>query len=480
MKTRSRAGHERDGRRFSERAGRTHAALTLAALVGGALVMTYVTPARANGALPTTIQVLLPPAAPSTIIESTTFGLLISDDEGASWRWTCEHDVSAGAKSYQLGAATSPQLFGLATGGIVRTDDLGCTWSLVMDLSSAFPVDYFPDPTAPDHLLALGILKDGQRTFGVIDLSANGPQGQPGQVLYRAPMGDELTTVEIARSHPQTIYTTIHSPQGMTPARVARSDDAGATWTVVNTQNAPRQMGIVAVDPTDPETIFFRVLADDGDQLAISRDGGKTLAIPLAPKLIMSAFVRLANGHILAGWQSIESGFIYRSVDGGASFTLLPTPIYPRSFNERAGKLYAATDHIRDKYDLAVSTDEGTTWTKVMAFEDVGTTAACLREGPTCWGTCAVLVNQKAFSSAVCPLLGPGDGGADGGNDAAAAGDAGADAGIVDAGDGARTKDAGGCSCRSAAAPVTSSSAGGWGLLVALVLAVAVRVRGRR
>src|SRR3981189_1117880 len=72
-----------------------------AALLAACLVPA---PASANGALPATIQVPLPPAAPPTTVVRTNFGLISSTDGGGSWRWTCEHDRGSQGRAYQLAA----------------------------------------------------------------------------------------------------------------------------------------------------------------------------------------------------------------------------------------------------------------------------------------------------------------------------------------------------------------------------------------
>ena len=80
---------------------RSSRALALALTVAAVLAPGQ---ARANGALPATIQALLPPDAPGTTIVATTFGLITSIDGGARWRWTCEHALGDQGSAYQLAA----------------------------------------------------------------------------------------------------------------------------------------------------------------------------------------------------------------------------------------------------------------------------------------------------------------------------------------------------------------------------------------
>src|SRR3954466_1243783 len=111
--------------------------------------------AHANGALPATTQILLPASEPKTIIIGTNFGLVSSHDDGASWEWICEHDEGLQGGQYQLTAAPAVRVLGLASMGLVRSENGGCGWSVILDQSNGIAFDYFPDPTAPDHALAL-------------------------------------------------------------------------------------------------------------------------------------------------------------------------------------------------------------------------------------------------------------------------------------------------------------------------------------
>ena len=58
------------------------AALALAVLVSSG--------ALADGAFPSGMTVMLPAGAPQRILLGTTFGLVVSEDAGATWRYVCE------------------------------------------------------------------------------------------------------------------------------------------------------------------------------------------------------------------------------------------------------------------------------------------------------------------------------------------------------------------------------------------------------
>src|ERR671939_416438 len=71
----------------------TCALMVCAVLVGGA------PPARANGAFPDEFSVHFPPNAPHRILIGANFGLLVSEDDGATWRYACEPWVVSGSNA---------------------------------------------------------------------------------------------------------------------------------------------------------------------------------------------------------------------------------------------------------------------------------------------------------------------------------------------------------------------------------------------
>jgi photosystem II stability/assembly factor-like uncharacterized protein len=437
---------------------RTHAGASLLALLWLARPAT----SEANGALPSTTQVLLPPSPSPAIIVTTTFGLISSDDGGASWRWMCEHGEASGGNFYQL---AGPRLFTIGTGGLVVSDDRACRWTVAIDRSGPMVFDYFVDPSDPGRVLVLATMTDGRSA--ILELTA------ATRILYTAPPGEELRTVEIARSNPRIIYATSAPANGSGAARLARSDDGGASWTVFTPEPAVPTLGIIAIHPGDPQRLHFRVVTDAGDALVVTSDGGKTVHTALAAGRVLSSFVRLANGHLLVGWLDLDQGLLFRSTDDGASFAPLPPALHPRSLAERDGRVYAATDWLTDGYALAVSEDEGTRWKRVMAFSDV-TGPACPGAGATCNASCRDLVARNVFGSAVCGWS-PADGGDGAGPTDGAAG---IDAAATEAGPVAPAGDrhGDGCSC-GLAGRTDPDSRGALPKVFAIVFMAALYVR---
>src|SRR5450432_1511962 len=69
--------------------------------------------AHANNGIPGSLGILLPLDKPLEIGLATTFGLILSDDGGTSWVWTCEQLATTSmADVYTVGAPAT------AAGGI--------------------------------------------------------------------------------------------------------------------------------------------------------------------------------------------------------------------------------------------------------------------------------------------------------------------------------------------------------------------------
>jgi len=86
--------------------------------------------ARADGAFPDAQTVLLPADRPQQIIVAANFGLVISDDDGAHWQYTCEAKATTNGRQYSLGAPPDDRIFSLSDFGLATTSDGSCTWRL--------------------------------------------------------------------------------------------------------------------------------------------------------------------------------------------------------------------------------------------------------------------------------------------------------------------------------------------------------------
>ncbi len=412
--------------------------------------------ARADGGIPGSLAILLPADQPRTLGLATTFGLILSDDGGATWSWTCEQPATTSmANAYAVGppatasGGVGDRFYALSpVDGLALSDDQSCTWTSARGLAPGGSLsDFFVDPSAPAHVLAVvSVPADGGAATAAVFASTDGGATFGSAPLYTAPGGATIAGVEIARTDPKVIYVAYYSTgsSGWNPG-LARSTDGGAHWTATDL-SAPLGASIVrilAVDPQDSALVYLRVIAAAQDAVAVTRDGGGSLAVPIAfPGGQVSAFARLQSGTVLVGALVATAsggtqGTAVRSTDAAASFqpwTTLPEPTHLVGLAERVEngrpRLYLSAKNYSDGWALAVSDDEGATLTKLMTYDQVKGMKACVQQ--ICLDSCKFVNSQGVWDLSVCS-------GASGGGDAAGGG--------VTGGGGATGGGSSGCGC---------------------------------
>jgi photosystem II stability/assembly factor-like uncharacterized protein len=379
-------------------------------LVVSSVVSCVVAPraARADGAFPESYQLIAPADQPGKLVLGTNFGLFLSDDDGATWTWTCEQLQTMNASLYNVGPGPLDRVLAISDMGFAYSDDGSCTWKTATGpVTSLVARDYFPDPTNAMRVLVLASPVLG--TPGEVLPSSDGG-ATFGAPLFTAPATGTLTSVEIARSDPQTVYvamnttTTVGTTTTIHPSLV-RTTDGGATWT---TMSADASLGgssffIIAVDPVDAQVLTVRVLEPAGDAVAVSRDGGMTFTRTLGvPGGTLSAYARLDSGTELLGGVVGTVGVEYQSTDVGMTWTTwTPTPtMHLRALAVRGGKLYAAAKNYSDTFAVGVSTDGGTTFQKLLLYDEVKSIQACAQT--TCLESCDHQAGLAVWSSDIC------------------------------------------------------------------------------
>lgn len=337
----------------------------------------WVRVARADGAFPDEMTVLLPMAAPHRILVGTNFGLAISEDDGASWRYACEPHVAGTSADlvsfYQL--APDGAVLAVSVLALSRSSDGGCTWARAGgSLSGLNTLDVFIDPNDATFVLAIAIGPGGTGLYP----SHNGGVTF-GAALFTTP--DRLTGIEIARSTRGVVYATQvrpAGPGGPGSTYLLRSTDFGATWnaTAIDAPSGT-EARIAAVDPADANIVYLRLLSLSSDGIAITTDGGRTVpppALSLSGNAI-SSFLRAADGTLYAG---TLSGDLYVRPLGATSFSRRPGP-HLRCLGQRAGtaRIYACADGFLDGFNLGYSDDGGQTFQPLFRFTQLAGLLTC-------------------------------------------------------------------------------------------------------
>jgi hypothetical protein len=354
---------------------------------GAALALTTAitaaaTPVRANGAFPDEFSVHFPPDAADRIIVGANFGMMASDDRGATWRYVCEPWVTTGSSDplavvnvvfYQVAADGAVLANTTPDGTLRRSGDGGCTWQRSTGaIDGATVTDFFPSPTDPTFVVAITVSASMQGSS--LWPSHDGGKTFDTTALYTSKV--LISSAEIARTAPGTMYVTLSSTN---EARLVRSTDSGKTWSapvdIPKVNGVLPQPRVLAIDPEDADTVYLRLLAPPYDAIAVSA-GGATPVTLLTINGVFSAFARGTDRTLYAG--TPDSKLYIRPPGGSFPTTPIPGARF-RCLGERLGTsdLYACADMFQDGFSVGVSRDAGRTFQKVMKLPELQGPLTC-------------------------------------------------------------------------------------------------------
>jgi hypothetical protein len=441
-----------------------------AASVAVLLLLLAAPRARADAGFPGSLQIVLPADRPNEIYLATNFGLIISEDGGATWTWTCEQQATNMGYIYVVGPSPADRIFSVPGTGLAYSDDGSCTWQVAGGtLAGAVVADVFPDPSSPSRVIALAEPTSGDASVGGGLFPSDDGGATFKDALFVGPPDGVLASLEIARSDPLTMYVafyTIDSSAGAFHPQLARSNDGGASWTVLD-NSAALGLGmtrILAIDPTDANTVYLRLIQNGSQSVAVTKDAGVTFTTPVTvsggASAQITAFVRTADGTLLVGASAMDASPIgFRSIDGGVSFQSWSGVPHLTALAERDGKLYAAAHNYTDGWAIGVSTDGGTTFQPLASYNQVTSIKACAQTA--CLAACQYQASANGtWPAAVC---------------SANASDAGAQPPPNKSGGGCRTATSGQIGGGAGADGAGAGSVALAALLLAMVFAIAKR-----
>ncbi|MGK3967122.1 WD40/YVTN/BNR-like repeat-containing protein [Sorangium sp. So ce118] len=466
-----------------------------AALLLAAALASLPSPAAANGVFPSADQLVFDPADPARAVARMTYGLLATQDGGASWRWICEGAVGyddTGGQAPPIAAAAGGRVLAALGDGLVVGAEGGCAWTGAKELAGKAVVDLSVRQGDPSHAVAVAA---GDRHVLWASRDGGASWARAGTPL---PAGFQARTVDVAPSDPRRVYVSgLESAAGSVKGALARSIDGGETWetATVPTSTTSREPYIAGVDPLDADVLYVRIASAPG-RLFVSTDGGASFKSAFETQGFVRAFAISPDGATVAVGSDIDG--VFRAPSSTLAFERV-SGIAPRCFAWTEAGLYACASEFLDGFTIGLSLDGGATFAPLLQQACIGGPLECAASTavgalcPSDWPRIALMTGHKDCTpDAGSPAAGSGAG-ASGAGGAAGAGGAGSAGGATAvsggggasagsgagaggpsgvSGGGAAPGAAGGCGCGA------SGAGAGWAGVVAVAgLAAAIARR---
>jgi hypothetical protein len=354
--------------------------------------------AWANGRPPATVGVHTRPGSSQDIYIAATFGLLISHDDGCSFRWVCEQNIGYGGTfDPKYAIARDGTIYATTFDGLRISRDGGCSFTTAMakgdgdvQLGGVW-VDAID--LGPTDDVWIGTAESGGYNDVYHSTDAGKtfvPMGLRSATIWwkslrvAATDGDRVYVSGYQVAAPSNvILETAPQPRPHGPAAfVYRTDDGGAGWAPqpldgVITATTPVVL-VEAVDPLDADVVYLRSLGanpPNGDRLYRSIDAGATWNEVLVTTEPIRDVVIAQDRRVLV---ALTSSGILASTDGVVFAPLANQPQAACLAERDDGTLLACgTNWEPDFMSVGRSNDHAMTWNKIFRFSELAGPVQC-------------------------------------------------------------------------------------------------------
>ncbi|MCE9577361.1 MAG: hypothetical protein K8W52_29705 [Deltaproteobacteria bacterium] len=366
-----------------------------------AALATAAAPASAHGQFPITRSVFFQPGANANYLLGTTFGLMVTHDDGANFYIVCEQTVGYGGvyePAYEF--AADGTIYATTPTGLTVSHDGGCSFEVATASLTAGDPNRFAGENigaielGPDQALwaatatattinKIYVSRDGGQTFTASGLEApnidwNGIAAAPGDATRLYVSGQQRT--EVLPDDAGIVPPTVH---------LRRTDTSGASWvdlpiTDFDLAISPNVV-VLGVSPTSADTVFAASIgaAGSGDRLYRSTDAGAHWTAVLDTVFALRSLVFRTDGSIVVATPATDGkNALFTSADGGATFTPVsgvdPKQLEAACLGERAdGTMFGCGTNWDPDYAALARAPGLGPWTKVFRFVDLRGPVSC-------------------------------------------------------------------------------------------------------
>jgi photosystem II stability/assembly factor-like uncharacterized protein len=346
----------------------------------------------AHGAYPLAYQPLEAPGMPTHLGAGTSFGLLLSDDDGASWQWVCEEAIGYGPSLSPVWWISSQgALLGGTFKGLFVSTDHGCTWSSTPEFSDL--PDGGPGTGVADLNGDAAALFATSGKYGVVNgIWRSTNEGADWTRLSVSSDSEFYTTARTAPSRPQRLYVGEWWFRPSPTEALYVSDDRGDTFARVDVSAKMPMVAVgidggtgllrgsfyvYAVDPNAPDTLYAGVQQDDDPRHSFvlrSKDQGQSWQQLLDTSDQVTQLVLSLDGTTV--WVA-TSGKLYRSTNSGQSFAPLDVPTKQSCVARVGMHLYACGWYEVDGFVIGRAGLSGDPFSPVLTWPRVDNVVAC-------------------------------------------------------------------------------------------------------